>query len=174
MIEFGSRVRLDYQPLFGKMSPHSSPPPPPPHLSSGRIKDCTHAWKKWPQRKGTRRRHTRREGASAREAHENHFYWLFESVESFYWLRGPILHEIHISGSGDRQKICLIIDQRKYSLFRKNFTACIVDWAHTIKTWTILMNWNTYQGYEFEKPFTIVIICLKVTWLILMSRCCNQ
>ena len=123
MIEFGSRVRLDYQPLFGKMSPHSSPPPP--HLSSGRIKDCTHAWKKWPQRKGTRRRHTRREGASAREAHENHFYWLFESVESFYWLRGPIWHEIHISGSGDRQKICLIIDQRKYSLFRKNFTACI-------------------------------------------------
>ena len=174
MIEFGSRVRLDYQPLFGKMSPHSSPPPPLPHLSSGRIKDCTHAWKKWPQRKGTRRRHTRREGASAREAHENHFYWLFESVESFYWLRGPILHEIHISGSGVRQKICLIIDQRKYSLFRKNFTACIVDWAHTIKTWTILMKWNTYQGYEFEKPFAIVIICLKVTWLILMSRCCNQ
>ena len=30
MIEFGSRVRLDYQPLFGKMSPHSSPPPLPP------------------------------------------------------------------------------------------------------------------------------------------------
>ena len=29
MIEFGSRVRLDYQPLFGKMSPHSSPPAPP-------------------------------------------------------------------------------------------------------------------------------------------------
>ena len=28
-------TRLDYQPLFGKMSPHSSP------VSSGRIKDRT-------------------------------------------------------------------------------------------------------------------------------------
>ena len=155
------------------MSPHSSPPPP--HLSSGRIKDCTHAWKKWPQRNGARGRHVRREGAPAREPHENHFYWHSESVESFYWLRGPIWHQIHISRSGDRQKICLIVDQRKYSLFRKNFTACIVDRTHTIKTWTILMKWNTYQGYElFEKPFAIVIICLKVTWLILMSHCCSH
>ena len=30
-------IRLDYQPLFGKMSPHSSPE----SLSSGRIKDRT-------------------------------------------------------------------------------------------------------------------------------------
>ena len=151
------------------MSPHSSPPPPPPSLfgEDQRLYPCL-------EEMATKKGHARRKGAPAREAHENHFYWLSESVESFYWLRGPIWHQIHISGSGDRQKICLIVDQRKYSLFRKNFTACIVDRTHTIKTWTILMKWNSYEEYEFEKPLAIVIICLKVTWLMLMSRCCSQ
>ena len=154
------------------MSPHSSVPPPPLSLRGGSKTVPTLGRNGHKDR--ARGRHARRDGAPAGESHENHFYWLSESVESFYWLRGPIWHQIHISGSSDRQKICPIVDQRKYYLFRKNFTACIVDRTHTIKTWTILIKWNTYQGYEFEKPFAIVIICLKVTWLILMSRCCKQ
>ena len=47
-----------------------------------------------------------------------------------------------ISRSGDQQKIGRIVEikiERKYSLFKKNLVACIVDGKHTIKTWTGLM-----------------------------------
>ena len=59
-------------------------------------------------------------------------------------------------------------------LLKKNLAACIVDGAHTIKTCTCigLMKWNTYQGHEFEKPFTIV--SSKATWRMkFMSRYCS-
>ena len=31
---------------------------------------------------------------------------------------------------------------------QENLAACVVDGMHTIKTWTGLMRWNTYQGHE--------------------------
>ena len=35
---------------------------------------------------------------------------------------------------------------------QENLAACVVDGTHTIKAWTWLMKWNTYQGHEFERP----------------------
>ena len=40
---------------------------------------------------------------------------------------------------------------------QENLADCVVDRTHTIKTWTGLMTWNTYQGHEFEKPFATVL-----------------
>ena len=40
---------------------------------------------------------------------------------------------------------------------QENLADCVVDRTHTIKTWTGLMKWNTYQGHEFEKPFGTVL-----------------
>ena len=44
---------------------------------------------------------------------------------------------------------------------QENFAACDVDGMHTIKTWIGLMKWNTYQGHEFEKPFTILLFPVR-------------
>ena len=41
---------------------------------------------------------------------------------------------------------------------QENLAACVVDGMYTIKTWTWLMKWNTYQGHEFEKTFHYCII----------------
>ena len=77
--------------------------------------------------------------------------------------KGTIWHEISISRSGDRQKICQIVEMKiKGNIFKKNLAACVVDGTHTIKTWTGLMKWNTYQGHEFEKPFASFMF-LKAT-----------
>ena len=38
--------------------------------------------------RGARGRHTRGEEAPTREAHENLFYFFYESVLTSYWLRG--------------------------------------------------------------------------------------
>ena len=95
--------------------------------------------------------------------------------------KGTIWRQIRISRSDDRQKQAKDSSnrwneyQRKYSLFKKNLAACIVNGTHTIKTWTVLMKWNTYKEDEYEKPFAIVIInCSKATWhLLLMSYYCS-
>ena len=34
---------------------------------------------------------------------------------------------------------------------RENLAACVVDGTYSIKIWTWLMKWKTYQGHEFEK-----------------------
>ena len=38
----------------------------------------------------------------------------------------------------------------------RNLSVCVVDVTHTIKTWTWLMKWNTYQGHEFEKNISLL------------------
>ena len=73
---------------------------------------------------------------------------------------GKNWHQIRISRTGHRQKICESLQSlqwRSEEIFfaQENLAACVVNGAHTIKTWTGLMKWNTYQGHEFEKPFTL-------------------
>ena len=84
--------------------------------------------------------------------------------------KGTIVRQIRISRSDDRQKQTKDLSnrwneyQRKYSLFKKNLAACIVNGTHTIKTWTVLIKLNTYKEHEYEKPSAIVIInCSKAT-----------
>ena len=43
---------------------------------------------------------------------------------------------------------------------QENLATCVVDETHTIKTWTWLMEWNTYQGHEFEKTFHYCIFAV--------------
>ena len=52
-----------------------------------------------------------------------------------------------------------LLHWRSEELFftQENLADCVVDRTHTIKTWTGLMKWNTYQGHEFEKPFATVL-----------------
>ena len=59
---------------------------------------------------------------------------------------------------------------------QENLAACVVDGTYTIKTWTWLMKWNTYQGHEFEKTFHYCIIGRsEATWgLLFMSRYCSR
>ena len=60
---------------------------------------------------------------------------------------------------------------------QKNLAASVVDGTYAIKTWTWLMNWNTYQGHEFDKTFHYCIIRRsEATWglLIIMSRYCSR
>ena len=64
----------------------------------------------------------------------------------------------------------VVIDQRSVESLQwrseeifftqENLAACVVDGTHTIKTWTWLMKWNTYQGHELEKRFTIVLFAV--------------
>ena len=73
---------------------------------------------------------------------------------------GKNWHQIRISRSGKRKRFVELLQiWRSEEIFfaQENLAACVVDGMHTIKTWTGLMKWNTYQGHEFEKPFTIVL-----------------
>ena len=85
--------------------------------------------------------------------------------------KGTIWRQIRISRSEDRQKQTKDLSnrwneyQRKYSLFKKNLAACIVNGTYTIKTWTVLMNETLTRGMNLKKPFAIVIInCSKANW----------
>ena len=59
---------------------------------------------------------------------------------------------------------------------QENLATCVVDETHTIKTWTWLMEWNTYQGHEFEKKIPLLYIRRsEATWgLLFMSRYCSR
>ena len=61
------------------------------------------------------------------------------------------------------ERIVESLQGRSEELFfaQENLAACVVDGTHTTKTWTGLMRWNTYQGHEFEKPFTIVLVAVR-------------
>ena len=67
---------------------------------------------------------------------------------------GKNWHQIRISRSGKRKRFVKLLQWRSEEIFfaQENLAACVVDGMDTIKTWTGLMKWNTYQGHEFEKP----------------------
>ena len=84
---------------------------------------------------------------------------------------GKNWHQIRISRSGERQKICRIVAM-KIRGTQENLAACVVDGTHTIKTWTWFKKWNTYQVHEFEKTFHYCIIRRsEVTWGLLFMSC---
>ena len=69
---------------------------------------------------------------------------------------GKNWHQIRISRSGERQKICWIVAMKirgNIPFAQENLAACVADGTYTIKTWTWLMKWISYQGHEFEKTF---------------------
>ena len=62
------------------------------------------------------------------------------------------------------REILLFFPRNIRSPVKKNLTACILNGTHTIKTWTRMIKWNTYQKHEFEKPFTIVRLLFAGKW----------
>ena len=64
--------------------------------------------------------------------------------EGKYW------HRIRINISCERQKICRIVAMKISGKILCSGELGGLCGRHTIKTWTWLMKWNTYQGHEFE------------------------
>ena len=84
---------------------------------------------------------------------------------------GKNWHQIRINRSGRRQRFVESLQWRSEEIFfaQENLAACVVDGTYTIKTWTWLMKWNTYQGHEFEKTFHYCIIRPEVCCLCLVT-----
>ena len=60
---------------------------------------------------------------------------LIKSECSNGFQKGTIWHQIRISRSGDRQKICRIVEMKiRGNILKKNLAVCIVDGMYTIKT----------------------------------------
>ena len=81
------------------------------------------------------------------------------SVQTVFTVERIDIRYALAEAAGDR-RLVKSLQWRSEEIFfaQENLAACVVDGTHTIKTWTWLMKWNTYQGHEFEKTFHYCII----------------